>query len=277
MKKKAKREKRKKIAWIVVLCVLVVLTAIGAIGGAQYAKKDAAAKAAAPGNAEDYALDNVKALESSPLEGKRILFLGSSVTYGAAAQGVSFADYLGKLDGVIVTKEAVSATTLVDEFSIFAYLGSHNGDSYVKRLKNVDQNTAFDAVVVQLSTNDATMNKPLGEVAESKELADFDVKTITGAMEYIIVYVQDTWNCPVVFYTGSYYESEAYAAMVNRLLELQTKWDIGVIDLYYDEQLNDIDEDTYNFYMFDKIHPTKAGYLEWWTPAMEAYLYDYLK
>ena len=29
-------------------------------------------------------------------------------------------------------------------------------------------------------------------------------------------------------------------------------------------------------YMFDGIHPTQAGYLNWWTPKMEAYLYDYL-
>ena len=26
----------------------------------------------------------------------------------------------------------------------------------------------------------------------------------------------------------------------------------------------------------DGIHPTQAGYLNWWTPKMEAYLYDYL-
>lgn len=29
--------------------------------------------------------------------------------------------------------------------------------------------------------------------------------------------------------------------------------------------------------MADKIHPTKAGYLEWWTPKMEQYIYDYIK
>lgn len=33
---------------------------------------------------------------------------------------------------------------------------------------------------------------------------------------------------------------------------------------------------SYNFYMYDKIHPTKAGYLKWWTPVIEAFLYKYL-
>ncbi len=64
--------------------------------------------------------------------------------------------------------------------------------------------------------------------------------------------------------------------MVDRLWDIEEKWGIGVIDLYNDKKLNDIDEDTYNFYMYDQIHPTKAGYLKWWTPAIEAYLYYFL-
>lgn len=253
-----------------------VWNALCSVAGRNYVKKDKAAKASAPGNAEQYSIENVELLEDSPLRGKNILFLGSSVTYGSAAQGTSFADYLGKRHGVNVTKEAVSSTTLVDEFSILAYLGSGNGDSYVARLKNVDQAAQFDAIVVQLSTNDASMQKPLGEISTSSEMTDFDTKTVTGAIEYIISYATLTWNCPVIFYTGSYYESEAYSTMVTRLIELQNKWDFGVIDLYNDEELNDIDADTYALYMFDKIHPTKAGYLEWWLPVIETYLSEYL-
>lgn len=250
----------------------------GAIAGQNFKKSDEEKKNAHPGNAAAYNLENVSPLSDSPLQGKSILFLGSSVTYGEASQGISFADYIGKLDGVHVTKEAVSATTLVDENSILAKLGYGDGRSYVRRLiESVDPNAHFDAVVVQLSTNDATMGKPLGELGSSTDAADFDVKTVTGAIENIIAYARDTWDCPVVFYTGSYYESEAYAAMVDRLLAIQEKWDIGVVDLYTDEAFNQIDADTYNFYMYDQIHPTKAGYLEWWTPAIEAYLYDYLR
>jgi hypothetical protein len=28
--------------------------------------------------------------------------------------------------------------------------------------------------------------------------------------------------------------------------------------------------------MADTIHPTKAGDLEWWTPKMEEYLYEFV-
>ena len=261
---------------VVLAAVLVALFAILFFGLKIYLKIDADKKLEAPGNAAEYSVENAPVVTDSPLEGKRILFLGSSVTYGSAAQGNSFADYLGKTDGVIVTKEAVSATTLVDEFSILPFLMTGNGDSYVTRLQSVDENAEFDAVVVQLSTNDATMKKELGTISEGFEPSGFDTKTVTGAMEFVIWYVQETWDCPVIFYTGSYYESTEYSAMVSRLLELQEKWDIGVIDLYNDAELNSIDTETYDFYMYDKIHPTRAGYLEWWLPAIQAYLYDYL-
>ena len=50
----------------------------------------------------------------NPLQGKHIVFLGSSVTYGSASGGVSFADFIAARNGCTVTKEAVSGTTLVD-------------------------------------------------------------------------------------------------------------------------------------------------------------------
>ena len=51
---------------------------------------------------------------------------------------------------------------------------------------------------------------------------------------------------------------------------------IDVIDLYTDDTFNAIDAETYAFYMFDPIHPTKAGYYEWWFPKMEADLIEIL-
>ncbi|MCR5154533.1 MAG: SGNH/GDSL hydrolase family protein, partial [Lachnospiraceae bacterium] len=58
---------------------------------------------------------------------KTIVFLGSSVTYGAASGGVSFADVLCEKKGYEMIKEAVSGTTLAD-------IGP---DSYVSRLKTI--------------------------------------------------------------------------------------------------------------------------------------------
>ena len=176
------------------------------------------------------------------------------------------ADYLQALDGCEVVKEAVNGTSLTDR----------NGSSYSSRLKKLDTNQHFDAVIVQLSTNDATQKLPLGVVSDSMDPASFDRSTIVGSMEAIIQYSMETFGCPVAFYTGTKYDSAEYEAMVEVLPELQEKWGIGVIDLWHNEEMNAVSEEDYAFYMNDKIHPTQAGYLLWWTPVFQEYLYDWL-
>ncbi len=213
------------------------------------------------GNADTYAVENVDKLESSPLEGMNVCFLGSSVTYGADSLQTSFVEYLEARDGITATKEAVSGTTLVDSGS----------SSYISRMKKLDKSAAYDLFICQLSTNDATQNKNLG-TAE-----DTGTDTVCGAINYIISYVKDTWGCPVVFFTNSCYESEPYAAMVTALNETAAKTGTGVIDMYSDADFNNITEEQRSLYMADSIHPTKAGYLEWWTPYLEEYLYSFVQ
>jgi len=219
-----------------------------------------------PGNAKQYNIENVETLNDSPIAGSNIIFLGSSVTAGMQAKNVSFVEYIAKRDSINYIKEAVSGTTLVDE----------GNKSYIKRMLLIDKNYDADLFVCQLSTNDATKNYLLGEISDSMNLEDFDTSTITGSIEYIIKYAQDTWGVPVVFYTGTYYDSEAYGQMVTRLYEIQEKWGIGIIDLWNDEEMKNVDPELKKLYMNDgAIHPTQAGYLEWWMPKMEQVLYEY--
>lgn len=218
------------------------------------------------GNGEKYSLDNAAPNADSPIEGKTVLFLGSSVTYGSASGGVSFADYIGKRDGCTVIKSAVSGTTLVES----------GINSYVSRLKKLDAEKV-DLFVCQLSTNDASQKKELGKIIESKNLNDFDTKTIAGAIEYIICYAKEKWNCSVIFYTSPRYDSERYQSMVDILKAAQEKWGISVIDMWNDDNLNAALSADMNLYMADKIHPTKAGYLEIWTPFMEKTVFEVMK
>ena len=136
-----------------------------------------------PGNLPKYDPDKVEALPQAKLRNKRIIFLGSSVTYGSAANGISFVEYLQKRDGIVPRKEAVSGTTLVE----YTVMGRA---SYVERLRFIDKNFPADAFVCQLSTNDATMKKDLGEVSASFVKESFNTKTVAGAIEYIIAYVK---------------------------------------------------------------------------------------
>ena len=244
------------VAWLMLCGYLWVWGPFSKMANIRFSKLE--------GNSDKYAVESVEELPSSPLKGMDILYLGSSVTYGASSLQTAFPEYIAARNGTTFLKEAVSGTTLTDGMN-----------SYISRLEKVDKSRAFDLFVCQLSTNDATQNKPLGEVA-GKDAQSYDTSTVCGAIEYIIGCVEDTWGCPVVFYTNAYYENEPYAAMVGALKQIQAEYSIGVIDLYTDEAFNDITDEQYKLYMADAIHPTKAGYLEWWTPKMEEYLYEFI-
>lgn len=206
---------------------------------------------------------------SDPLAGLNIIWLGSSVTYGAQSGGhYSMVDAIqDNHPGTVCEKYAISATTLVNE----------KEDSYVGRMKLISKDETPDLFVVQLSTNDATTGKPMGEVSDSTDPADFDDTTIAGAIETIISYVKENFGCPVVFYTGTYIEKEGYDEMVDLLLQIQEKWGIGVVDMYHNEEMTALyGTDLYNEYMHDEIHPFRKGYVEWWTPVIEEYLTEFL-
>lgn len=177
---------------------------------------------------------------------KHVIFLGSSVTYGSASNGVSFADYLCERNGFTMTKEAVSGTTLVDL----------DDQSYVSRLKSIEV-TKCDLFVCQLSTNDASQNLPLKDVDE--------------ALDFIIDYVKNKWKCAIAFYTNPKYDSIEYAAMVELMKEKAKKENVILMNMWDDEKLNQQIDKNRDYYMADPIHPTGAGYLEIITPFMEQF------
>ena len=145
---------------LAVILVIVLIRVFGLLNGGNLSGK--------------YNPENLEKVKNSPLKGKNIVFLGSSVTKGFAAYGKSFVDMIAARTGANCVKEAVSGTTLVDD----------NAKSYVARLKALDPKTPCDLFVCQLSTNDATKKKPLGKVAAAGEA--YDTKTVCGAIEYII-------------------------------------------------------------------------------------------
>jgi lysophospholipase L1-like esterase len=176
------------------------------------------------------------------LKNKTVLFLGSSVTYGSAAGGISFVEILGERCGINYIKEAVSGTTLVDI----------DERSYMSRLKALGTDPKPDLFVCQLSTNDAKRK--------------LDISEIEKAISFILDYAKKTFSCPTVFYTNTYYENEEYSKMVDLLYSLKERYDFYILDLYHDEDMLNVSEEDRARYMKDKVHPTLLGYAEWWTP-----------
>jgi hypothetical protein len=171
--------------------------------------------AEAPGNAAAYSFDAIEPLEESPLAGGRMAILGSSVAYGAASMGLAVGEYLSRRLGCELVKSAVSGTTLV----------TLDDSCYIPRLHaEIPNDQPLDLFVCQLSTNDATKELPLGAVGDATDLEAFDISTVAGAIEHIVCYARQTWDCPIAFFTGSRYDSEPYARMYELLLQVRDKW-----------------------------------------------------
>lgn len=217
-----------------------------------------------PGNTEKYYVANTPSVEGDALEGKRIFFLGSSVTFGAQSGEEGIPEFMDKVYGTESVKEARSGTTLAI---------SKEPRSYVERLDeyiaNGGSDESFDFFVCQLSTNDTSKVDNMGEVMPDflTDASGFDKNTTVGAIEYIIATARDTWNCPIIFYTNPPYGLDRYGELVEKLHRAADKWDITIIDLYNNEEFNAISDEEYNLYMADSIHPTRAGYRDWWLPA----------
>lgn len=199
---------------------------------------------------------------SSKLYGKRIAFLGSSITYGAAAKGKSFVEYLQTKDGIIPTKSAISGTTLA----------GLEPKTYSSRLRtDFDDQANYDLFVCQLSTNDSRANKDLGQITPDVQTDGFDRETTLGAMEDILAYVQAHFRCPVVFYTCMRKPDQDYASLISQLYQLQKKWHFAIIDLWADPVLHNLIK-TSPYFMADDAHPTQMGYKQVWTPIFEVQL-----
>ncbi|MBW1606115.1 SGNH/GDSL hydrolase family protein [Lactobacillus sp. Sy-1] len=208
------------------------------------------------GNNDLYAPSNNFYNPNSRLNDKRIIFLGSSITYGLTAKGDSFVDYLATEHGVNAQKEALSGSTIA----------GNDPSSYVERLKNnVVTNQDIDALVCQIS-NDQQRNKPLGEISNTFNIDDFDPSTTIGALEYIISYANEHWNCPVVFFTCLKNDDTDYELLRKMVFKLQRKWNFEIIDLWNNEYIQNLNQ-THPEYMADSNHPTRAGYRYCWTPV----------
>jgi len=243
-------------------------------------------------NGAEYAIDEVVEI-SSPLKGKTLYWLGSSVTYGSASNGVSMADYISKLTGSSFVKDAVSGTTIFSDGS-----SVNSGEkSYTSRLTNsqyFDKDAKVDAFICQISTNDCIANNlnKRGRITDDDTLnmEDFNLKTSLGGVEYIISYVTNTWDCPIYFYSGAYFsdgnnktqrqnsnpKGSDYATFIGQVKQIADKWNeymdyhVEVIDLFNDKGFNNQASDKYySWATSDPIHPKKAGYLQWWSPFIQ--------
>lgn len=235
-----------------------------------------------PGNAPEYSLDSLVTLKKSPLQGKTIFWLGSSITFGLTAHGEATADMLAKHNGAVCYKEAASGTTIAnipatEEMAailtqIIGADPSKEDLSFTARIHDLPLDVKPDLFVLQLSTNDSRLPaESIGAIGKGFDTADFDLATTLGGMEYIMAYVRNNWHCPVLIYTSPFLsDDQQYKAMLDNAYRIADKWGAYILDMTADTAFNAEGRKNFDLYMApDGIHPTRAGYQLWWLPRFE--------
>ena len=242
-----------------------------------------------PGNAPQYSLDSLETLMHSPLQGKTVFWLGSSITFGLIAHGEATADMFAKHNGATCYKEAASGTTIANipqSPEAGAFLAQIIGAdpskedlSFSARIHDLPLDVQPDLFVLQLSTNDSRLPaESIGAISEGTDTTDFDLATTLGGMEFIMAYVRDHWHCPVLIYTSPFLSDDQYMAMLENARKVADKWGAYILDLTTDEAFNAEGRAHIDLYMApDGIHPTRAGYKLWWLPRFEEKITEILK
>ena len=96
-----------------------------------------------------------------------------------------------------------------------------------------------------------------------KDTADNPTHSIEGALLFIIDYIKKTWNCPIIFYTNPPLGNDKYEAMVDLLNAIAKRENVKIVDIFHDASFNSLSSEEKGLYMYDAVHPTKAGYLNW--------------
>ena len=182
-KKKSSRTTKK-----VVLRILAVLLAFIIMVGASTVQQLVSVTGMKnEGNSDKYNPETLTMNADSPIKGKKLLWLGSSVFQGFGSGKTSPALFIDALDGTISTIEVKGGTFLasIDGSIGGGVAGSISADSsYINRLRthNAETDPDLDLVVVQLSTNDSKGQCETGTVSDSFDPATFDEVTTTGAL-----------------------------------------------------------------------------------------------
>lgn len=213
------------------------------------------------GNRSQYNPSQTEKTDSALID-QSIVFVGSNLVTGSKASGDSFVEYLRQSHGINAVVYGKDGASLVER-------GANSIPAMIRTIPTENANPRM--ILCEVPYIDGTGYSRIGQITDGYFNDQYDTKSVIGAMEFIISYSQDTWGCPVVFYTCQPNDNTHYAKIVDAVLKVADKWNIEVIDFYHDEGMV-LDDRQQALYMATDSCPTKAGYKELYTPRFEEFL-----
>ncbi len=216
----------------------------------------------------------------SVLKGKTVLTFGDSIMYGEGNDGKGIADLLAEKYMMKPIDYSVSGAT-------FGYSETNNRISNQIFLALRDGVSA-DVVLIDGGTND--MRKvPLGKISEDYEYGMYGRSEFCSGMEYALGLLCDNYPQAGVVYIRPH--NMEFSLERNELhyaktaLDICEKWEIPVVDIFSDTELNTHDEDMKNKYTKhtkkcihgDSVHPNQLGYYKYYIPLVSSKITEILE
>jgi hypothetical protein len=204
-------------------------------------------------NANVQTVDNlvVKVSDDPPapiLDGKSMYAFGDSIVAGHMYQRASFPDFVGRLEGMTVTKRAVNGATVMPSSNVI-----------VNQLSGAPA-AEPDYVVFNGGTNDAypATLEHLGAVSDGFDPARLDTNTFAGAFENLVAQLKAKYpNADLVYVAVAKLGARDVGVQQTlRDLELAicAKWGVAVADVWA-AGLDTTDNTQRVKYSFDSLQP----------------------
>ena len=203
---------------------------------------------------------------TSILNGKKMLFMGDSISYGSGdavspfRTGRAWAGRIADWTGAITTNASVSGAKVSFQ---------RGDDNWVYSQYEPYANEKFDIIVMHGGVNDARHERPVGTLSEGKEEATLkkNQTNYAGGLEWIFYNVSKTNPDAKLFFIANHRldghskgNAKDMSAYFNIAKEACEKWGVTFIDLYNNKELNDKLETTTTKYLPDTLHLNAAGY-----------------
>jgi hypothetical protein len=187
----------------------------------------------------------------SPLKGKRILFLGSSIFSGEESRGISLPDYLDKTTG------SSSKTLLLQGGDLFA----ERNDSYLRAIQHCSSHETYDALIVAFTGWDYLASLPFLPGKGKR-------KSLKEVLEILVEKAAELYACPVYFLSWPFPENEAYLQQVLFLRAWAKDASVSLIDGFLGES-QALTKEKRSLYFAPYFHATLAGYRDFYLPKIE--------
>jgi len=166
--------------------------------------------------------------DSNNIEGKKVLFVGDSITEGIYDKNNGWAGRVGIANNMNWKNVGVSGATIADS------------SKHITKQLHDNKDEKYDYVIMQGGINDIYKKKTLGFISEGFELDDFDNETYAGGLEELFYYAKKyygnsklgfiiTYQTPNSSWGARVQNRSEQAALTRKICQ---KWGISYLDLY---------------------------------------------